>query len=538
MKSPPLQRASRWVAERRRWILWDGLGIALALTLALPSLWYPFGIDQPLHWYIGSEWLEGVMPYQSAISTRPPGAFVVHAIGVLFFGDHEWVLRILDLAFAVLGGLMVATLTLRRRAPDGTVFTLHPPSPGVRGAAVLCVVVLNLVYFDYAHTGHPELWQGVFMLMPAWLLIRSPDFDISPRTAFWAGAAAAAGVTMKHTAALTGFVAGAWMVWMALRRTGPKRALVDSVTYTGGVLAVLLLTVLPFVLTGTWDGFHEWMIEEPLDRATWKPRTELAWPRWFEPGYGGPAVLAGLAGLATWLGAARMGRDRDTARAAWFVLAMTGVSVLSIVIQRRTFHGDPGFSYHFIAFVPFLALGLISGLGRVFRRGSNVLLAMVLLAGCAMASHPSMVSQPEHHYEAEWESWWAYVHGERSFQEHHAPHQVGRRDSTIAVAELARWVNTHKQPGDTLCVDGWLPQIYVHTDLRCPSRYIVGEHVHDEADRIREHDRVLETARPTFIITYPGRPRRAQMEALGYQATPFLTSQRVQYTILERPRSR
>ena len=179
-------RARAREALRDGWL--DALGALAAITFALPSLDYPFGMDQPIHWYIGRRWLEGEMPYVSGVSTKPPGVFLVHAASILAFGDRQASVRIVDLIFVLVAAALIATFRARRRTADGRVVDLHPRRPGEVAAACVVMAALVYVYFDWNALGHPDLWQGVFVLLTAWLIVRAPDGVVSPRRAFAAGA--------------------------------------------------------------------------------------------------------------------------------------------------------------------------------------------------------------------------------------------------------------------------------------------------------------------------------------------------------------
>ena len=96
----------------------DALGVLATVLYALPSLGYPFGMDQPVHWYIGKRWLEGLMPYATGVDTKPPGVFAIHALSVLLLGDHQWSVRVVDLA-----GWLGDRSQDRALRPDGVHFS-------------------------------------------------------------------------------------------------------------------------------------------------------------------------------------------------------------------------------------------------------------------------------------------------------------------------------------------------------------------------------------------------------------------------------
>src|SRR5690606_10999234 len=164
---PRLSAITGWV---RRW--WaDVLGVLVAAIYGLPSLGYPFGIDHPIHWYLGRRLLDGELPFVSGISTKPPGVFLVHAFSLVAFGDHLWSIRIVDLAFVLATGALIATFRARRTMPDGIIAEVPARRPGELGSATLAVSFLYYTYFGFSDTAHPELWQAFFMLASGWVIV-------------------------------------------------------------------------------------------------------------------------------------------------------------------------------------------------------------------------------------------------------------------------------------------------------------------------------------------------------------------------------
>src|SRR5689334_8861317 len=75
----------------------DAIGAFIAFLFAVPSLSYPFGHDQAVHFYIGREWLRGGLPYRDAFDYKPPAIYALHAMLVALFGEAEWPIRAADL---------------------------------------------------------------------------------------------------------------------------------------------------------------------------------------------------------------------------------------------------------------------------------------------------------------------------------------------------------------------------------------------------------------------------------------------------------
>ena len=99
-----------------------------------------------------------------------------------------------------------------------------PRVRGELGAACLAVSGVYFTFFDFNDTAHPELWQGFFMLAPAWLIVRAPNGVLSARRAFAAGLLACVAVIFERVAAITGVLSGVAIVLLALRRLDSRRA--------------------------------------------------------------------------------------------------------------------------------------------------------------------------------------------------------------------------------------------------------------------------------------------------------------------------
>jgi hypothetical protein len=135
----------------------DVVLVIVALLLTVPTIVHPYGPDQALYSYVGREWaLRGSIPYRDVYDHKTPGIYVIHALLYLLTGENLWALRVAEVA-AVLGmGAVVARLATP---------TDQPVARGVRGAAVLFVVVVYYGFFDYWNTGQSEIWYGLVSLI-------------------------------------------------------------------------------------------------------------------------------------------------------------------------------------------------------------------------------------------------------------------------------------------------------------------------------------------------------------------------------------
>ncbi len=530
-----MRRTVGWA--RRHWA--DLAGVLASLVYVLPSLWYPFGFDQPIHWYIGRRLLEGEIPYaESGISTKPPAAFVVYAISDLLLSDAQWAIRVVDLGFALAIAALVVTFRTRRTEPDGRVVYATPITHGEIGAA--CVLTLGFYYthFGSSDTAHPELWEGFFMLAAGWLVVRAPDGRVSLRRAFAAGVLACVAVTFKHVAAVTGVLVAIGILATAFSRRQVWLGLQNGAAFTTGVALVLGLVFLPFALSGTFDAFWQLMVEYMLDYAAHGAPRSYGMPRWLTHPYAlygvAACVTALLAGLGVTLGA----RDRrERATGLWIAALLLG-AFGSVFVQRRVF-AQWGFSYHFIVAVPALALALAWGLRRALPRLGRAHLAVAtVLVACAFWFGPTWTFGHQSDmwsYRKEWPAFWEYVHGRLTFDAFHRPHQSGRYESHVRLSYVAREICRRMRPGDTLCVDGFTAHLYPMTGLRCPSRFLIGDGVGRNRAWQREYQRMLDETPPTYFVTFPDRAGVRLLVGRGYRRRD-IRADGATYTLLVAPR--
>lgn len=522
-------------ALREGWL--DALGAAAAVAFAIPSLGYPFGMDQPIHWYIGRRWLEGEMPYVSAISTKPPGVFAVHAASIALFGDLPSSVRVVDVIFVLFAALLIATFRARRRGAGGAVTDAAPRRPGELAAGCVAMAGLTYVFFDWNALGHPDLWQGVFVVLAAWILVRAPDGVVSPRRAFAVGAAACLAVTFKHVACIPGVALGAAVVALALHRRAPGDAVRGALAFTAGVATVLALVLLPFALTSTLDAFWEVMVELILRYAGAADAGVIDDP-WSGPAHGLAAIAAGFGGAAAGVIAARVRRDRPRVAEGVLVLLVLLSSLASVLIQGRSQFSS--YAYYWLSLVAPLGLGVAFGLRALAPRRPALQAALALaLAAAAFLAAPAWIANRSHSYLAEWRDFVAVRRGamtaearSRTYVGHHV-----LLDNAARQARVADRVNALRRPGDTLCVSGFFGSIYQRTGLRCPSRFMHPPDVTEGAlpEWSEAYARDLRERPPTFYVT-PSRRAAviADFERRGYRRHDVDPNPRVWFVILER----
>jgi hypothetical protein len=520
-------------AGRLRRSAWDLLGAACAIGFALPSLWYPFAGDQGLHWYLGKGIVLGEMPYTNAITTKPPGVFVVHALSILLLGDHQYSIRVADVVFVLITGSLIATFRRRRTiAGSGEVVSLPALRDGEIGAACMLVSGIYYGFFDFNDTAHPTLWQATFVLASAHVVTRAPDAHLSCRRALGAGALACGAVTLGHEAAVAGFVLGAAAVTLDLLQMRGRAALRTGLSFTAGVIAVIAVCLLPFVLTGTLDELRDVMIDFALYYVRRAPEFHGGTPPWLSLDCGGWSVIGAVMLWASGMAVAGAVRNRGERRFGAWCLFLTVVAFGVTAMKQRALI-SPAFNYYFMFAVPFLALIAHWGLRQAWpRRPAGQLAVSAFLVGAAFFFAPKWGTHGDWSYRSEWKSWVGYLRGDRSWEQHHAAHYRSVVDSYVRQHRVGIQLAQMKRDGDTMCADGFVPVLYHLAQLRCTSREIAAD---ISAQPWRgERERAEREDPPTFLVTFSDRlPRLQQLERRGYVRHDVRDGIEPHYVIME-----
>jgi hypothetical protein len=540
-RRPHFSTTPRHVKERVRAFIerfaLDAAGMLAAIVYALPSLHYPFARDHGVHWYIGHRLLEGEMPYAtSGVSTKPPAVFVVHALSQLFFGDHMSSIRVVDLVFVLATGVMIATF--RTRIGPRAIAT---PSlrRGEIGACSMLVAVFHYTFFDFSDTAHPELWQAFFMLAPAWIIARAPDGKISGGAAFAAGALACWAVMFKHPAVFSGVIAGFAVVLVGFARKSWREGLANAGLYTAGVATTVLLTVLPFVLTGTFDQFWELMIDFIVNHYARGNAPIDGPPPWLTYDHGLFALAIAIAFYFAGLGAAIAMRSRRERWLGVWIGINAAVALGSVLLQRRALYSFT-FTYYFVVMTPFMALMTAWGIRRYFpRHGAKQLALAAVLGALAFFYEPKGTHNAEWTFRTEWTGWIRVLEGRIGEDEHYRAYYNSHLDVFVRQRRVAEELNRLNRPGDTLCVDGFIPILYHLSSMRCPSRFIVGDGAWAGPPEWRvEYQTMLRENPPDFYVTFSDRPAKIrELQALGFQRYDVNDGGRPYYVIMKRTRT-
>lgn len=132
---------------------------AIATCLALSSLTWPLSMDHGIIGYTAAALVEGKPLYRDAFDIKGPFAYWTYAISLLWEGDRQLQLRLLDAFMLALGSSVVAfvvpTRSLSWRAVTGL------------------VTFIALLQLDYFNTVQPEAWVGLLVAIAMAISSRS-----------------------------------------------------------------------------------------------------------------------------------------------------------------------------------------------------------------------------------------------------------------------------------------------------------------------------------------------------------------------------
>lgn len=468
-----------------------------------------------MHWYIGHNWLDGILPFVSAISSKPIGMFAVHALSSALFGDGMWAIRVSESLAVLFVGWLAALCArpLGERARDGE-----------WGLGALIFSGIYYTFYDYWDTAHPELFESLCALAAFVVALRAR----TPWTRdAGAGAVATAAFMFKFPAALPALGVSALCALRAVQEREARTGFVGNVLagttavllaagrFLCGVIPVVLLTVLPFAVGGKLAPMWEILGVYIFHYAEQAPPLR-ALPAWFHLQHGGGLFLISFALAATGGALSLVRRDREGLwRLSWIALG-SFLALMSVVLQKRYF------SYHFVAIGSFCAALCTIGIRQIPRERTAP--SWLTLSATALAIGSVFYLAPT---SGGGSSYRAYVTTLYEYRMGKADRDALLRglmnprslDSPLFAEHVATQINQLKRPGDTLCTRGFLTPLYPLTGLRCPSRHIVEENVNTGLPSWkREYRETLEKHPPTFVVTFGDRPRDLKyLRERGYQ---------------------
>lgn len=484
-------RCPGWVQLRADLIL-----IFIALVYSLPSLGFPFGRDQAAHFYMGREWLNGLLPFRDTFDQKPPGIYFVHALGIALLGAHQWVIRLLDL-MGILGIGLLAARTVRR---------VWPPVRGETGILLLFTLSFYYTCFDYWDTAQVETWEGLALLA---------GYAFIEKTRRWWGIILAGILT--GTAILFKFPAAVVAVAIALvivLRTGAaggnkcfKILIASLALYGAGILMVVGGCVAYFIAQGGFNDMVDVLYGFNMYYATQKPTAPEVARAWAFDFWLKHSAVWIWSALALWLAGtlfAIMRRYFAVACGAGAALLLCLSAAASVWLQQKFY------CYHWGITVPFMMLCAGYGVTLCMRYipwQTTMFAIAVMIYGFAEA--PPWYTNNNSSYKTVTVSFWTYLCGQQDRMTYLNLFQGGYGYYYQAQEIIGALIRERARPGDQLIVRGFEPAIYAVSGLRSPSRFFIEVPFIDPFLRgyntttwPAEHERSCWTNPPRFVVAF------------------------------------
>ncbi len=446
---------------QRREILLVAALILISLIVALPVLTYPMGRDQGMYANIARAILNGGLPYIDMWDIKPPAIYYIYAGGISLFGPGAAAIRAIDLAF--LPFTLISLYLLGKRL-GGTV-----------GAGFLSGILFTVFYFTetFASLTQSDSLVTLPMSAAALCVIFAGDAARASRRALlWsmaAGALCAVTIWFKHYYAL--FVL-AMVIEHLLRRIFDRTEnlplvrrfpVKEALAFALGGLPVGAMPLLYFLANGVFaemlvvaQGTSQYNAQAAVSFQTFIAQMEnyvrFRWWHW--------GVLLMLAAL--WFVAP--GLRRRQWRIVWLWL-LAGLGF--VLIQAK------GFDTHWIPMLPPLTLlagGAVDGLlrwqvGRISRDQRALTTAAYSLVTLALL----LILLKD-----TWVRAYPLLSGQQDLEAYYADpahHFQGNDFKPWESQRLIRYLGRRTQPGDSLFVFGFRPEIYYLTGLRPATRF-------------------------------------------------------------------
>ncbi|ANU07526.1 ArnT family glycosyltransferase [Paraurantiacibacter namhicola] len=449
---------------------WPRRGLAVVVLLAVVAVVVrlPFlgdhnaDIDEQLYALIGSQMLEGQLPFADLWDRKPLGLFLIYALAAATGLPAPWSYQLLAMIFIVIGAWLVRRLAL--------LVTEHGTATG----AAVIYIVLMAIYGS--HSAQTEVFHVPAMLAMALLVFDQSRAD-ALRRAFIAMLIGGIALQVKYTVVPQCAFFGAWVLWGQYRK---GRSLPQLLALAAGfALAGLLPTILVglfYLGVGEWDAFWFANFVSFFDRL---PAGDSRFVM-EQLLYVSPMAALTLFGLYA---ALRM-RTPDSWAAYRFFWLFLAASYATVYFPSTIYN------YYFAALVPG---SLLVALPFLDRRGPFKVWPLVLTGvGCfALTYYPGRIEASQ-------------------------DHRAAMEDLTAAITPLVG------SQADCLWVFDGPTALYQTTGSCLPTRFIYPDHLNNALERdalgIRQIDEVrrIMAAKPPVVVT-ADRPFTAQnKETLAY----------------------
>ena len=464
----------------------------IGTVLGLPTLLYPFGRDQGLYYYVAREWVtRGSIPYKDVLDHKTPGIYILHAISIVLFGQHQWSIRILELVGVLTFGLVLGSSLGRAEKAI---------RPGVRGAGMMLAALMYFGYFDFWNTAQSEIWYSGFGVCAVWAArrIKTPG-----RAALVTGIFAGLTALTKPPGASFVVVAVVLLALRLRRERFPFGR--PTALFAAGAAAPILLVLGYFGVVGALPAMKDVVVGANAYYVS------------HEGGARGPflghlwwilKVFAPLSALFLTVAFVRLGRGIRKKNWEDVERDGTGIGLLVAAVFAVGIQGK-FFLLHWgcvpLALV-FLGLATFDGWSeRVPRWARHVALigtAGIGYACTAWIDHAATFQRDTLDIEIR------YKRGIYDKRALYARFQVGVIGFYYGESyEVGKWLEEHTTPEDSVTVRGFQPEIYAVCNRRHRGRFFwttfltSPSRMYRRAEWLAEDARDLELHPPKYIVT-------------------------------------
>ncbi len=450
--------------------------ILLASVIRIRLLAVPLERDEGDYAYGGQMLLQGFLPFEppSLYKYKLPGIYFLYAVALALFGQTS---------AGVHAGLLVANL-----ATVLLLFFLAKRLFGyfaaVSTAAFYAVISLGTSVLGlFAHAEHFVMLAavgGVLLLLEAidnycwWKLFLS---GLLLGCAYW---------IRQHGAAFIAF-GGIYLLWQIFRRPERKWQNVIShlAIFCAGVILPFLFTCILFLFKGTFDKFWFWTFvyaPKNLEFVPFSTGMEL-----LAENLSGIVISSALVWLFAMWGLITLFKNPPSVRQRFFMIAFFAFSFLSVC---------PGLYFrrhYFVTLLP--AVALLAGLGAAQIKSFALnklwpsLTGVISLAVVLIAIAWPIYYERDVFFSLSPRDVSRFTYGAHPFPES---------------LEIARYIEKHSSPDNTVAILGSEPQILFYAKRRSPTGYT------DTYEMMKSHPYALqmqkemikeiEAASPRFIV--------------------------------------
>ena len=439
---------------------------SIVLAIGVPTVLFPLGPDQAIFSYIAHRITLGGFPYVSAWDQKPPAIYLLYVIGIHFPGPVMRNVRLFDLVMLLF--TMAALYLLAQRFWN-------------RASAFTAALLYGSAYtteYGYWHMAQPDGYTALPLCLAAWLYYRFlRTRNVWPYVL--AGLLTGFAFQLRFFSALVGLVL-LYIEWnfaaeVGISRRGALRSAFGRIAWFSGGFAAMQALFAAYLLAGHALSAYlmtEFTFASRYARLGGEYSPEGLTFTNFEYAARSNTVLFIAAHLIIFVPAAmafafalRPGEDRRVREVA--LLALTAYA--GVLIQAKFFW------YHWLAVLPFVALLGGKGLADLARTLLREQRRAVAYAGVAAAVAVLVYLTPAMTEGAiqQWRGVRDYFAGDtsrRAFNNQFGPYGGGTY-SYLADVQVARYVNEHTQPGDTIYVYGYEALVYLLSQRESASRF-------------------------------------------------------------------